>query len=111
MAKLKPHPYADLFPMMTAAELEALTLDIRENGLRHPIIRYEGQILDGRNRLLACEKAGAQPTFTDFDGDDDAALALVESLNATRRDLTGGQRAIVAARRWMLNGETTGSGR
>src|SRR5262245_61096693 len=34
----------------------------------------------------------------DHDGDDASALALVLSLNVQRRDLTAGQRAIVAAR-------------
>jgi hypothetical protein len=51
-----------------------------------------------RNRLLACEKAGVEPRFEDFDGDDATALALVISLNVQRRDLTAGQRAIVAAK-------------
>jgi hypothetical protein len=48
--------------------------------------------------LLACEKAGVEPTFTEHDGDDASALALVISLNVQRRDLTAAQRAIVAAR-------------
>jgi hypothetical protein len=96
--KRKSHAYADLFPMMTAAELDALTADIAANGLRTPIVCYQGQILDGRNRHLACEKAGREPTFTDYEGDDAGALALVISLNVQRRDLTAGQRAIVAAR-------------
>jgi ParB-like chromosome segregation protein Spo0J len=95
---LKSHPYADLFPMMTADELEALAEDIKENGLRQPIVRYQGEVLDGRNRLLACQKAGVEPTFTEHEGDEDSALLLVLSLNAQRRDLTPGQRAIVAAK-------------
>jgi ParB-like chromosome segregation protein Spo0J len=98
MSKLKAHPYADLFPMMTAVELESLAADIAENGLRQPVVRYQGAVLDGRNRLLACEKAGVEPTFTDYEGDDAGALALVISLNVQRRDLTAAQRAIVAAR-------------
>jgi hypothetical protein len=100
----KPHPYADLFPMMDSAELEALTADIAENGLRQPIVRYQGLILDGRNRLLACEKAGVEPTFTDHEGDDASALALVISLNVQRRDMTPAKRALVAARTWLANG-------
>lgn len=107
---IENHPYADLFPMMTAAELDALAADIEANGLRQPIVRYQGRILDGRNRLAACERIGAEPRFTDFEGDDAAALALVESLNVGRRDLTGAQRAIVAARRWLLNGDTKDKG-
>ena len=98
MAKMKAHPYADLFPMMTAAEMEALAADIAENGLRQPIVRYQGSILDGRNRYLGCEKAGIDPTYTDFEGDEVAALALVISLNDHRRDMTATQRAIVAAK-------------
>jgi hypothetical protein len=54
--------------------------------------------LDGRNRLPACEAAGVEPRFEDFEGDDAGALALVISLNVQRRDMTAGQRAIVAAR-------------
>lgn len=108
MSKRKNHPYADLFPMMTEAELEALSEDIKEHGLRHPIVLYQGQVLDGRNRLLACEKAGVEPTFTEFEGDEDAALALVVSLNVQRRDLTPGQRALSAARRWGLDEKRNG---
>jgi hypothetical protein len=63
-----------------------------------PIIRYQGLVLDGRNRLLACERAGVEPTFTDYEGDDAGARALVISLNVQRRDLSAGQRAVVAAR-------------
>jgi hypothetical protein len=94
----KAHPYADLFPMMSAVELDALTEDVAANGLRQPIVRYQGQVLDGRNRLLACEKAGVDPAFTDHEGDDESALALVISLNVQRRDMTSAQRAVVAAR-------------
>jgi hypothetical protein len=108
MAALKIHPYADLFPMMNAAELEALAADIAENGLRQPIVRYQAMVLDGRNRLKACEKAGTEPMFVDYEGDDASALALVISLNIQRRDLTGAQRAIVAARRWGMNGYSKG---
>jgi hypothetical protein len=84
--------------MMTATELEALAEDIAENGQRHDIVLYQGAVLDGRNRLLACEKAGVDPRFTEYEGDDAGALALVISLNVQRRDLTAAQRAVVAAR-------------
>lgn len=95
---MQAHPYADLFPMMTSAELDALAADVAEHGLRHPVVRYQGLILDGRNRLLACEKAGVTPTFVDHEGDGASALALVISLNVQRRDMTAAQRAITAAR-------------
>jgi hypothetical protein len=85
---------------MNALELEALAEEIRVNGLRTPIVRYQGKILDGRNRLSACEEASVQPRFEDFTGTDAEALALVLSLNAARRDMTNAQRTITAARLW-----------
>ena len=95
---MKAHAYANLFPLMTDEELETLAADIAENGLRHPIVTYGGGILDGRNRHAACLKAGVEPRFEEFDGDDEAALRLVISLNVQRRDMTPSQRAIVAAK-------------
>lgn len=103
-SNLKAHEYANLFPLMSGDELDALTEDIREHGLRQPVVRYKGLVLDGRNRLLACERAEVEPAFSDFEGDDAGALALVISLNVQRRDLTAGQKAIVAARAWGLDG-------
>jgi hypothetical protein len=48
------HPFANLFPLLEAEELRALKDDIARNGLHDPIVLHEGQILDGRNRFLAC---------------------------------------------------------
>jgi hypothetical protein len=95
MAKWKIHPVAETYPLMSEAELEALTEDIKDNGLKRAIVRYQGQILDGRNRLIACERAGIEPRFEDYEGEDPAAHARSLNLN---RDLTSAQRAIVAAR-------------
>jgi hypothetical protein len=57
---------------------------------------YEGQILDGRCRYLACQIASVEPKFKDYVGDD--LLGFVVSRNLHRRHLTESQRAIVAAR-------------
>ena len=46
--------------------IDALAVDIREHGLRQSIIIFEGQVLDGRNRLAACELAEVEPTFETF---------------------------------------------
>lgn len=108
MKTITSHPYADIFPMMTEDEADALADDIKKNGLRAPIVRYCDKVLDGRNRLIACKKAGVEPMFIDHEGDDASALALVISLNVQRRDLTPGQRAISAARMWGLNGYSKG---
>jgi len=90
------HPLSELFPLMAGREFDELVADVRANGLREPIWTYEGQILDGRNRYLACEAAGVEPRFREYEGDD--PIAFVVSLNLHRRHLNESQRGIVAAR-------------
>jgi hypothetical protein len=58
---LPVHPAAELFPLMTEAELKELASDIAKNGLRAPIVGWalDGQsLLDGRNRLDAMALLG-----------------------------------------------------
>lgn len=70
--------------------------DIKANGLQHPITIYENQILDGRHRFIACQKAKVKPEFRNYDGDD--PVNYVISLNLHRRHLNEAQRAMVAAK-------------
>lgn len=88
------HPVADLFPMLTDEELDVLAEDIQANGLRNPIVTYEGQVLDGRNRLAACERIGVEPTFVEYEGD--SPVAFIVSQNMQRRDLDPNQKACIA---------------
>lgn len=102
MTKLKVHPVADLFPMLADDELKELAEDIKARGLLQPIVLdAEGRVLDGRNRLAACELAGIEPTFATFDGDDPDGYAL--SVNIARRHLTKGQQAMVVARALLVS--------
>ena len=89
------HQIANIFPMMGKEELGELADDIMQNGLRQPIVLYQGQILDGRNRYQACELAGIESDCTEYEGDD--PLGYVLSLNLHRRHLTASQRAALAA--------------
>jgi len=57
--KYSPHKFAKLVPEPSAAELEELTQDIADNGLREPVVLFEEQVLDGRSRMRACHKAGS----------------------------------------------------
>jgi hypothetical protein len=52
-------------------------------------------LIDGRNRLKACEMAGVEPTFVRLNGEDPAAYIL--SANVERRSLTAGQKAMARA--------------
>jgi len=89
----RPHPIADIFPLITGEEFVALKQDIRENGLREAIWLYEGMILDGRNRFRACQEVGVEPAFRAYEGDSPATFAV--SLNLHRRHLDKSQAATV----------------
>lgn len=103
---MKFHPYSEIFPLIEGVELDSLIEDIKAYGLREKIWLFEGKILDGRNRFLACKKADVKPLYRKFTGKD--ALAFVVSANIQRRHLTIEQRAFAAARiANMRQGERT----
>ena len=93
----KYHEVADIFPMMSGDEYDALKADIAQNGQREPIwLHPDGRIVDGRNRHRACVDLNIAPHFRTWDGTG-SLVSLVVSLNLHRRHLTSGQKAIIAA--------------
>ena len=90
------HELALAFPLMGDAEYAELKADIAANGLRQPVVMFDGKVLDGRHRYQACLDAGVEPSVVEFEGDDPVAYVL--SANLQRRHLTTGQRAVVAAK-------------
>ena len=83
------------FPMLEGDELLALAEDICDNGLRQPVVLdRDGQVIDGRNRLKACELAGVTPTFVTTDLD---PIAYILSVNVHSRHLSKGQQAMAYA--------------
>jgi hypothetical protein len=90
------HPAAEMFPMMTDDEYAGLKQDIAENGQRDDIISWGGKIIDGRNRLRACEELGIEPSIVDLHEHLDPWKYVI-SHNLHRRHLNVGQRAMVAA--------------
>lgn len=103
---MKPHPYANIFPMMDESELEALSEDIVANGQKEVITIYHNQILDGRNRYAACLKAHITPSTKELPTGTDA-FKFVISKNLHRRHLDETGRAFLAAGMVKLGRELT----
>lgn len=93
---MKFHPYSEAWRLLKGVEFDDLTADIKEHGLREKIWLYEGQILDGRNRYLACQKAALEPKYRTYKGSD--PISFVISLNRHRRHDNENEIAFAAAR-------------
>lgn len=92
---LSVHPFADEFPYLSDDETLELAQDIEAHGLLHPVVLYQNEILDGRNRLRALAKTNLTAVpVEEYDGDD--PIGYIVSLNLARRHLTTGQRAMLA---------------
>jgi N6-adenosine-specific RNA methylase IME4 len=89
------HEIADIFPLMSDAELQDLAADIRANGLIEAIWTYQGKIVDGRNRYKACLIANEEPRYQEWQGDEKDLLSFVLALNLKRRHLDASQRAVI----------------
>ncbi len=100
LKQIKVHPAAELFPMMSEEELQGLTDDIHKNGLSESIVLWhDGRLLDGRNRLEACNRLGIEPSVAQFDSDSEInPVEYVLSHNLHRRHLSPSQKAMVAVK-------------
>ena len=94
---MKKHKY-NIFPEAKAEDFLRLKDDIEQNGFdpSQPITTYEGAILDGWNRMNACQQLSIAPVSTDFTGSAIEAIAFVMRTNK-RRNLNSGQWATIAA--------------
>jgi hypothetical protein len=87
---------------MSESEFEALCDSVAFDGLLEPIVTiYDStgkiqQILDGRSRYLACLRAKVEPRFVPYEGN--TPFLFVVQKNLMRRNLTVGQRAVLADR-------------
>lgn len=93
----KIHPAAELFPMMDEPEFQRLKEDIRQNGLHESITLWRNQLIDGRNRLRACDELGIQHDPNEIDDDADP-VKYVLSANLHRRHLNETQRSMVGGK-------------
>lgn len=95
------HEYAEVFPLLSAdsEEFQQLANDILQHGMRIPIVIYQQQILEGRNRYrVYLSHPEIELNYEDFKGNDEEALDLVISHNVHRRHLDETGRAMSAAR-------------
>lgn len=90
MWKYEFHPLAKSLPLMHEPDFSEFVQDIKENGQLLPIGIFEGKILDGRNRYLACQKLKIQVKTIALSPKD--AKAYVTSMNVHRRQLTRDER-------------------
>jgi hypothetical protein len=81
------HPVTDDYAPMTPGEFKALKADIKANGLKIPIVRWRGQIVDGKHRCKACKQLGIRPRYWNLsDSKSEAQMrTYVASLNEKRR--------------------------
>lgn len=94
------HEAANIFPLMESDAFASLVDDIREHGQREPIAYFEGKVIDGRNRFLACAHLKQSVEWVELGssqiGHD--PVAYVVSQNLHRRHLDASQRSMVAGR-------------
>lgn len=70
--------------------VEDIANDMLTNGYRHnhPIVTYEGKILDGRHRYAAAKEVNLEPEYEVFEGTTQEAISFVTSENINRRMLS-----------------------
>lgn len=95
--RLKDHPFAGLFDLLSVRELADLSENIATHGQREPVMIHRNMILDGRNRYRACRLKGLPVCYEQFPGTNDEALDYVISKNVYRRHLSSSQRALAMA--------------
>lgn len=112
MEAMRAHPAAEAYRLMTEDELAELVASIKANGLRDlitvGIVGQERWIIDGRNRLKACEIAGVPPEYEEAEFANEDELRTFVADRNERRNITSGQKAMAHA---MLFPEAKKTGR
>lgn len=101
--RLKAHAYAEISEFGLGIDLDGLVTHMSQFGWdaseRITLIEKDGewQILDGRHKHDAAQKAEVEPLFQLFHGTDAEAIAFVQK-KLLRQHLDASQRAMVASR-------------
>ena len=102
-AEYTRHPLSNPFGDAAPHDFEALVQSMKVNGFMdgHPVILYEGRILDGFHRYKAAKEVGVAAVFTEFSGTLEQARQFILSENVARRHLTVPQKILI----YQLNNE------
>lgn len=88
---------ASVMPWMTDEEFIELQISIGQNGLLDRVeLNANDEVVDGRNRLLACLAVGVEPDTKYAEVTDE--VSLVDMRNLRRRNLNPGVRAMLYLR-------------
>jgi len=87
---LRQHPFRGFDGVCERGERVLHRRDVKARSLGPGITSAQlepsaHELIDGRNRLRACEIVGIPPVFANFDGDEDAVLAYIADVNLQRR--------------------------
>lgn len=116
------HPLARKVPQLPEKDFMGMAEDIKQHGVRVPLVIYEGMILDGRHRIAIASALQLPVVVNEFQGTEQDAIDLVVSMNVMRRHLTMAQRTLLvmeillpeakreAAERQQQSGEQSGRG-
>lgn len=96
-AGLQRHPLSEKFSLPTTEEDRlALGTHMAKSEQIQDIIMFEGMILDGWERYMACRQQGLTPRFREYKGADPAMIAF--GANTIRRRLNSVQKAVHGAK-------------
>lgn len=102
--KYEHHPYARVLPRMREREFTMLAADIKANGLREPIVRYEGMVIDGWERYMICCAEGIEPHFIDLVDED--PFDFLKRKHSQWRKFDTDKRALCAAKEYDLRNQS-----
>jgi hypothetical protein len=101
------HPAAAVFPLIEGDDFQDLCESIRTHGVQHPAMVRGNELLDGRNRMRACEAlkkdgwSGCCPVVEWKDTGHNVASWIWDT-NALRRHMTDDGIALASAAIWPL---------
>ena len=89
--------FRSLIPPLTEEELAQLEKNIQQDGIRDPLVTWNGVLIDGHNRLAIAEKLGIEYTTRElsFESEDEAKAWIIRN-QFGRRNINNYQRSVLA---------------